>query len=428
VAALATTAPSHCSCCTSPPSSSTTAPSDAVGQIGHPIIWSHLRTLVASTYPDRPDLWLAAAPVQRHHYLEFKRTYLVSDATVAVLQLELESRALEIVDQLSLLDVAGRGSWTNPSPSRAIAADGTVLRSISEREKGQPIVDPETGEILGRRRADHTFGWHTEGGNPKKVLGHKHLIVSTRGDDWMERVILAIERVEGGELAVALPVFDRLLPRLPGTMHVLYDGAMHGKEIDHLMRTHGVLPVAPMSSKRGRKALGQERVEKNVLVEHVTAAHVDGRKRSVEVWAVGGEACELDHDESGTRVYVPLTTKQILRRADASAYRFYADYVTEDGYTLRLPLHQTKDDKQRKFNRPENLRAYPPRSDAYKNIYGRRNDTESTHRQLKDALNQRRASSYGSNAVLADTLGWAIGHNAVAAHLAPATADLQVAA
>lgn len=86
--------------------------------------------------------------------------------------------------------------------------------------------------------------------------------------------------------------------------------------------------------------------------------------------------------------------------------------------SVRLPLHRTDDDLVGKFNRTEHLRAFPPGSSQYQDLYGRRADTESLNRQLEDACWQKRANCYGALRVHADTLGFALGQNAIAHYLA----------
>lgn len=391
----------------------------AWGEFNHPKVWEHLAAEVRAAYPDRPELWLSETPFRRGSFYTFRDTYLTTEVGIQVIKEELERSALRLVALLGLCQPETDGSWTNPNRASSIEADGTVVRSISSHEDGEPIIDPETGEVLGRRRGDPEVSSYREGGSDVMVQGHKLEILSARGEGWYHRAILSVDTVRGGEMETLRPMLDRLLPQLPGVHNFLCDGAMRGDAIEYTMRQHGVIPIVPMAAQRAARE-GNARVEKQAPLGTVFARTTAGTDVNVELWVRGGQVHSIDYDETGAKVWVPLTLRKVSRRGRTGAYRFYADYDTaDDGPTVSftLPLLPTDEDRQRKFNRCENYRVFAPKSPQYTAVYGRRSDTESSHRQLKDALWQRRANGYGSKRVLSDALAWAVGQNAIAAHL-----------
>lgn len=69
----------------------------------------------------------------------------------------------------------------------------------------------------------------------------------------------------------------------------------------------------------------------------------------------------------------------------------FNSYRTPSGDVVLMRLDTTKQDKQRKLNRSENLRQIPPAGEDFKRLYGRRADAESINRALDDTLGLRRA-------------------------------------
>jgi hypothetical protein len=79
-------------------------------------------------------------------------------------------------------------------------------------------------------------------------------------------------------------------------------------------------------------------------------------------------------------------------------FRWYNDYRLPErlgGGIVTVRLHSNDEDKQRKFNRAENVRQIPPGDPDFETLYKRRNDAESINRHLDDTLWLRRAHSVG---------------------------------
>jgi len=79
---------------------------------------------------------------------------------------------------------------------------------------------------------------------------------------------------------------------------------------------------------------------------------------------------------------------------------------------ITVRLHGNDEDRARKLNRAENLRAIPPGDPDFDPLYARRADAESLNRHLEDTLYLNRAHSVGHFQQLSDLLGFALLVNA----------------
>ena len=91
-------------------------------------------------------------------------------------------------------------------------------------------------------------------------------------------------------------------------------------------------------------------------------------------------------------------------------------------------LHNNEEDAARKFNRTENVRPIPPSDPDFKEIYGRRSDSESINRGLEDTLYLGRAHSVGHARQHVNLLGYALMVNSLALHEHRRRRDLPSAA
>jgi hypothetical protein len=81
-------------------------------------------------------------------------------------------------------------------------------------------------------------------------------------------------------------------------------------------------------------------------------------------------------------------------------------------------VDQSRDeDRQRKFNRAENVRQIPPGDPDFEALYKRRNDAETIDRHLDDTLWLRRANSVGRRRQLLNLITYAMGVNAISMHV-----------
>jgi hypothetical protein len=83
---------------------------------------------------------------------------------------------------------------------------------------------------------------------------------------------------------------------------------------------------------------------------------------------------------------------------------------------VTVRLHGNAEDKQRGFNRTENVRPIPPGDGDFARLYARRNDAESINRHLDDTLWLGRAHSLGHARQHVNLIGFALSVNSVALH------------
>ena len=122
--------------------------------------------------------------------------------------------------------------------------------------------------------------------------------------------------------------------------------------------------------------------------------------------------------ESGEPIFEELNRVRTHRNRDLSGtYRWYNEYrlpSEEGGGTVILRLHGTHEDRERRLNRPENVRVIPPSDPDFAKLYARRNDAESINRALDDSLYLGRAHSKGQLRQQAELLGYALLVNSLA--------------
>ena len=142
-------------------------------------------------------------------------------------------------------------------------------------------------------------------------------------------------------------------------------------------------------------------MEKSVHVEDRQVTLSDGSVRTVHVYALGGAIGLGDRTDKGELTFVELRRIRTSRKADGNGlYRWY----------------NNDEDAARKLNRTENVRPIPPSDPDFKEIYGRRSDSESINRGLEDTLYLGRAHSVGHARQHVNLLGYALMVNSLALH------------
>jgi hypothetical protein len=100
-------------------------------------------------------------------------------------------------------------------------------------------------------------------------------------------------------------------------------------------------------------------------------------------------------------------------------YRWYNHHRLPDhlgGGVIVVRLHGNDEDRVRRFNRTEYVRAIPPSDPAFRTLYARRNDAESINRAFDDTLWLRRAHTVGADRQRLNLLTYALAVNALALH------------
>ena len=114
------------------------------------------------------------------------------------------------------------------------------------------------------------------------------------------------------------------------------------------------------------------------------------------------------------------TEYRIFRAADSS-YRWYIEFATPScGTVHRERIDTTADDRKRQLNRAEHLRQHVKTDEGdsvYDRCYGWREDSECLNNTLDRTLHGGRMTAYTAVRQLTVILGFALGRNAIAAHL-----------
>jgi hypothetical protein len=391
-------------------------------ELSHPVTWRFMRRLVKRRFPDDPSRHLPSRPMQRHHYLYGRNRYLSCPEVLRGMGKLHRELATQQAREIGLLDPTGSGSWTHPHLSRMLYADGKVVAPLYRAKPGMTRIDKTTGEIRAVRH-EPDARLHFEG-DGEAAWGTKFVMVAVRGEDTHARVILDVERVPepGGEAAVAMECFRRLAPLVPGAQGVIYDTALRGVHHQTLLRELGLIPVnrvtaAQKGAKAPRRGEGR-RVEKSVHLEDKQVVVPDGRRMTVRLFARGGAVGLLRLTETGKRLFVELERVRTHRNRDLSGtYRWYNEYrlpPEEGGEPVTVRLHGTQEDRERRLNRPENVRVIAPTDPDFTRLYARRNDAESINRALDDSLYLGRAHSKGQLRQQTELLGYALLVNSLA--------------
>jgi hypothetical protein len=383
----------------------------AARELANPDHWRRYQEALRRRFPSQPEIWATAStPIRRHNYAWFKARH-ITGRKAFVRQARAIARTVAITNAAAIDLCAPQvaGTLTHPSAACVVGADGKVIRP---RFKGRRL-DKETGEIIGRKDPDATY-FRVGGG--ERVFGNKFLVASTRGDVPNQRIILDVARSPGerGEAAHAMDMFDELLPLMPHAEVVVYDGALRGTHLNHLMTRHGIIALARLHNSGGEQ----------VLERHYGRAEIrrpNGTTYEVDLHLRDGAPCIKDLDEEGNVHLIPLDRLKLTRtqRTDGT-WRWYMELGVPESYgggTIRLRCDQMAEDEATGFNRPEHLRLIPDSDPDWQPIMGRRSDSESGNRVIDDSFWRERAHSVGAPAQLFDLIGHQIQRNARAVEI-----------
>jgi len=386
----------------------------AQAELAHRHTWRFVQRLVKKMHPRDPSMWLPNQRYKRHHYAYGRNRYLTDPVILQKLQAMHRELAVEQANEIGLLDPDGEGSFTHPSLERMLYSDGKVITPLYKAKPGDIKVNKETGEIRNLRfEADAAL--HMEG-TGEMAWGTKFVITAVRSRDRHGRIILDARHSPnvGGEAKTAMEMINDIAPIASGLQGVIYDGALRGVHHAEIMNKHGLLSINRVQAKEviTRNGRPVKRTEKSV---HVEDKVVDGK--TIRLFAKGGAIGVVELDHNGEQNFVELKRIKTTRREDKGGYRFYNLYALPTGGTVMVRLDTTDEDRARKLNRSENLRAISPTDPEFKKIYSRRADAESINRGLEDSMFLGRAHSKGAARQSVNLLGFALMVNSLALYL-----------
>lgn len=362
-------------------------------------------------------------PPKRHHLAYFLKRWkseewadIRRDAMAAFRQ-----AALGLATDLGHLPTGQALYYKQPCPSQWVAFDGTVY-------DGPTNARPDKGV-----RYDPASGWHNKYGKEKtRVWGSKIVFASMRSEDYHGRLILDFTHVLGpnditgigDEGRAIVTVAKRIHAQAPGMRGVIVDGVLRDVHVTELsadnLHTINKTAAARNPDRKTKGTHNSSRVEKRHKVTVHRHTRPSGRPCEHHIWAIGGQLHEqIRSGTDGKPTWVPLQHDRVSTRPnDDGTWRHYIHATLRchnQSVTFQVPLHHQPDNGPR-FKRGEYLRYYPPGTWQYGVLYGRRNDTESLHRELKREM--PRLPAYGTITQELFILGFAVRYNAVTANLA----------
>lgn len=377
--------------------------------------WLAYRRLAKKHLPEGWDM-PPKQPPQRHHLSYFVRLWKRPEWARVVEQAAstFRSTSIEFATELGHLPAGEKLRYDCPNPSQWIAFDGTVYKGPTNNRTRRP------------ERVDSACGWHNKFGEERaRVWGSKFVFGSLRSEDYHGRLIIDFEHVRGpnditgigdeGRAIVAMA--KRIRAEAPGMRGVIVDGVLRDTHISELssVNLHTInRPTAQRNPHRKTKGTNnRSRLEKTMKLTVVRHERANGRACEHHIWAIGGNLAEQVLDASGKSTWVLLTHEKVSsRRNKDGTWRHYVHATltcNQASVPLTVPLHhQPKEGAPLK--RGEVLRYYPPTSWQFGVLYGRRNDTESLHNEMKRAMPRLPAYSVAGQRLF--VLAYAIRHNA----------------
>ena len=361
----------------------------------------------------RPPTWSQWRWMRDHH--------LTTDEGLATLARVYPTVATAVARRVGLLNPHGPGSLTHPDRRRAVYGDGTQVRplyrppetvTITQADDTQTVafVDPRTGHLLdlppGRYDPDllERYGRHG-------AESHGYVAWHTRGPRPYQRVDLAVGHIRepGAEAATAVDLLGSVHRTAgAGVQLVVYDGALRGTHIDHIMRRYGYLVLAKVHADAttddpdGATLVKTPQGRRARSLPLGTVSHQLPTGPCVhQIAAAGGRIVEIDLDETGDPVIVSILTRTAVKRSRRATgqYHFNVGYQLNcpaEPFTTWLNPHaDSRGDSQPDTRRPEQLRIITPGDPDAIRIGGLRSDAESFHSHYKRTLIVDRAMSLG---------------------------------
>ncbi len=353
-----------------------------VTALSYPPVWKLVRAALDANRPEGFD----PAPEECPSVSQMKsfnarlrdsaETWREEFATVA------HNDAVALAQRNGYLDPARNLTWAKPDPRDFVATDGTVMRpcfgSGHDDSVGPQIVfNDETAK--------------------NKPTGSKILTTFVHGDLAGSRIITRIDAVPpgpngspGGESPVVDQMARAILEASNGGLKgVIVDSVIRGRVLQALSRD-GVVVVNyphaksnPNRTEGGRHAEG--RIERTVEVEVITHT-VKGKKTPCEhpLLMVGSVPSTRALNEVGEEVIIEVEIRAgLICKNKNSTWRYYHKYVIPCIHGNFIYLYRLFPTDDSAISHGESTRFFPTNTQQFSDLYGRRNATESWHRELK---------------------------------------------
>lgn len=387
--------------------------------------WEQIRTAAA----EMTGTVLPATPPSRSWYVKTRDRKILPNLHLLRLQQIDEAvtaaREVGLADPDKPFDVKDR--------ERRVVADGHVITPITDTAKGTTkrtkARNIETGEIVEYDRPvryDPDVKMHTTG-DKRRVVGNMVWHGYVRGPQPFRRVVLAVDSVPGvkgqqnSENHVMMRNFELLATdKRLGIVGATIDGVARGVDLDRMQSEWGWIPASPVAARSINDKTG-ERTEKEGPFDSYTLPGCTGGP--VKVHYHGGRLVKAEILEDGRTAFTPLKHKQVRRRPNKNGtWRVYVEYELpcncgNHSRAVLEPTITTDKDREKNFNRGENIRAIPPGTDLYEDCYTNRSAIEGDNRRIDDHLQSGRARSYGRDRQLLDLLAHQHHLNSLALHL-----------
>ena len=387
----------------------------AVRELSDPGTWNRLRRRTEQAWPDHPSRRLPEHPISRSQYHRARRRHTLP--RLAEIKAWAETTSAQASRWIGMLDPRTAKCATRLLAGNVIAGDTTYLKALSGIDPDNPglLLDVVTGELTPRRFDPDARPYHTRTGSG---VGHRCLVLSGRHGHPGERIIYCICLTGAGSDATAFTDnILRLQQHQPafaaGAAAAVYDGALHAPDMIRL-QDNAIIPIAKTHRTGGKYAtanLGQRQ-----------ATLPGGTRRRIAVTAIDGTPAIDATDANGELWHIPLTrTKTRIRRnkhrpcAIHTRWRVPTTSDNPDSAALAGPLagatlgiRHNPDDHSEALRINRALRIIPPSEKAYGDLYGLREDVESTNNHLKERLRHGRAHTIGTDRIQLNLIGYQI--------------------
>ena len=398
--------------------------------------WAPLRKAAEKRFPQhRHPNWesrrLSPTAPSRSQVYRARSQYLVGEA-LEKFRRSCRRGILQVVRECGLLD-PDAGKWTRPARSQIVVADKTHMHAATRRHRDDPLEPPDAAadqrpemcgktvkatnkpcrligghrgncrSIIKRRHCDHNANYFRLNNNTlSTVPGRELIIASVRGDDPNVRFLLDAEFMRPNhdpervtESTQAVNMLRRLIEEnstdddddlVAGIRGFGYDMALSPKAIDDVLDLRRV-PVVKVPRLKGNRYRSQS------LGLHTFTTRGGGEEElSVQtlhgapwLWLPSGDKLQA----------VPLKRRKMqwgTQGKQRSILYMHASIPTDDdvpeplqGATTLIRVNSTKEEiaNNPHTRRSLSLRAIPEADPHFPEIFGAREDIESTFSNLK---------------------------------------------